>query len=387
MKICFLSSMHPPEDKRVFDKEAVYLARHGFDVIHFAPGDGTSRVREGVKIITYQAKNGISGRLWQLVNLYRSARSINADVYHCNEVDSWIIGVILRLRRGALCVFDVHEHYPEDFAEMRFPVWFRPPVEMFIRILMWSLSKFTDRIVLAKSSLIRSFESFPAHHLVLAQNFTPLSALESNSFSGIKEYSGEHFNDRPLRLIHLGLFNKSRGLFQMLESIKGKDRIELLFLGQYSDGSESELQTVIEQYGLSDRVKYKAWVPFEEALKYVRESDIGLIMFQPGYFNHVHALPHKLFDYMAAGIPVIAPDFAIEVSEVVSDAGCGVLVDSSDANALSCTIDWFIENPEAIEVMGKKGASAIKNKYHWEVEGDKLVEMYTNLERLCKSRD
>jgi glycosyltransferase involved in cell wall biosynthesis len=380
MKICFVSSMHPALDKRVFDKEAVYLSSNGFDVTHLAPGDEKSWIQNGVNIITYTARNGIVGRVLQLMKLFNLARSVDADVYHCNEVDSWVVGVALKIRYKKICVFDVHEHYPEDFAEMRFPIWFRPPVRLLIKFVMWVLSKFTDRIVLAKSSLMSDFQTYPKNKIVAAQNFTPLSALVNSNQCDQIEYSDDEFDSRPLKIIHLGLFNECRGLFQMLESIKDdKKNFELLFLGEYSDGTNLDLSKIINSYGLTDYVKYKSWVPFDEALEYVKNSDVGLIMFQPGYFNHVHALPHKLFDYMASGIPVIAPDFAIEVAEIVSDAECGLLVDSTDYLSLRNALESFIKNPSSINIMGENGKAAIKAKYNWDVEGDKLVNMYKEL--------
>ena len=216
MKICFISSMHPPLDKRVFDKEATYLSANNFDVIHIAPGDEKTWIQNGVRIITYKSLDGILGRILQLKKIFNLARTIDADVYHCNEVDSWFVGVMLKIIYKKNCVFDVHEHYPEDFAEMRFPVWFRPPVTLLIKIIMWILSRFTDRIVLAKSSLLSDFKRFPKNQIILAQNFTPLSALVNNKKNQVK-YSDDEFASRPLKIIHLGIFNESRGLYQCLK--------------------------------------------------------------------------------------------------------------------------------------------------------------------------
>ena len=371
--------MHPPYDKRVFEKEAVYLAKNGFDVTHLTPLDGESAVRHGVKIVAYKPKRGIKGRILQLVNLYKLARSIDADVYHCNEVDSWAVGVALKLFRKKPCVFDVHEHYAEDFAEMRFPAWFRPPVKLAVRILMWVLSLFTDRVVLAKSSLESDFKRVKKEHVILVQNFTPLSAMQINDAIRNKTENNKQNASKPLKAIHLGLFNKSRGLFEMLAGVKQMENVELLFLGEYSDGTEDQLHKIIESYGLVDRVQYKPWAPFEEAMNHVRNSDVGLIMFLPGYHNHTHALPHKLFDYMAAGIPVIAPKFAVEVSEIIDQAKCGLLVDSSDPMSLQGALENLIANPESIRLMGKNGKDAIRDKYNWEAESDKLVAMYNEL--------
>ena len=376
MKICFISSMHPPLDKRVFDKEASYLSANSFDITHIAPGNEKTWIQNGVKIITYKGCNGILGRILQLKKLFNLARSVDADVYHCNEVDSWFVGVLLKIIYKKYCVFDVHEHYPEDFSEMRFPVWFRPPVKLLVKIIMWVLSKFTDRIVLAKKSLMSDFTGYPKNQIILAQNFTPLSALVNKKINQAK-YSDDEFDSRPLKIIHLGLFNECRGLHQMLKSIKeNKESFELLFLGEYSDGNITDLNKIINSYGLTGYVKYKSWVPFEESLVYVKNADIGLVMFQPGYFNHVHALPHKLFDYMASGLPVIAPDFAIEISNIILDSKCGLLVDSSNYLELKNALESFIKKPSKIIEMGENGKRAIKEKYNWDIEGNRLVNMY-----------
>src|SRR5438046_1598742 len=120
MKICFLSSMHPALDKRVFYKEARGLSRAGHDVVHLAPGTGEDWVEDGVRLSTFGPSKGLLSRIMNMKSLYRRARMVRADVYHCNEIDSWMVGAAFRVFSGSKFVFDVHEHYPEDFAEHYF---------------------------------------------------------------------------------------------------------------------------------------------------------------------------------------------------------------------------------------------------------------------------
>ena len=83
--------------KRVFLKEAVTLAKEGYDVVHVAPGIGLSEIEKGVLLYKYPPAKGLRKRTLGLYKLFRIARMINADVYHCNEVDSWLIGIIMTL--------------------------------------------------------------------------------------------------------------------------------------------------------------------------------------------------------------------------------------------------------------------------------------------------
>lgn len=375
MRVCFLSSLHPPLDKRVFDKEARTLVGGGHRVIHLAPGDGSVREVDGVQIITYQGLRGILGRLAQLVKLYRLASNLDADVYHCNEVDSWMIGVVLRILKRKFCVFDVHEHYPEDFAENYYPKWAQPVVRSMVAILINVLSRMASGIVLAKSSLEKDFSHLPKGRVHLVENFVSLAAIKSVSRDEVRE--------PPLKLIHLGLIGRLRGWPQLLEALAMArcQSAQLLILGATNDGSEQELRAEIDRLGLASRVRYETWLPYEEAMAQVRLSDVGLIMFQPGLFNHVHALPHKMFDYMAGELVVIAPEFAVEVAAIVRVAQCGLLIDPSKPDSIAKAIDHLYDNPDQLQILGRSGRMAVLNRYNWEAEAEKLLAMYESFER------
>ncbi|RJQ28472.1 glycosyltransferase [Candidatus Parcubacteria bacterium] len=378
MKVCLLSSMHPPQDKRVFDKEAVTLASVGHEVMHLCPGiDSEAGVNRGVKIITYPRPYSIKDRLWQLFRLYGMAKKINADVYHCNEVDSWVVGVFLNIFRNKRCLFDVHEHYPSTFAESRFPRWFQPVVAASIRLVFRVLTPFTDRVILAKKTVGADFLNADSKK-VLVRNFTPLSGL---NFAGRRSILKK---GDMVTLLHLGLFSKIRGWPQLLKSMdlmKYKN-VRLEVIGEFHDGTRSEFDASVKKYGLADRVVVYDWMPFDQAFQHLLGAHIGLVIFQPGILNHVYAMPHKMFDYMAAGMAVVCPDFAVEVAPFVEESGCGVLVDPSDAHGLASKLDELVASPETINELGARGQQAVRERYNWEAEAERLVQMYKDLEAI-----
>lgn len=373
MRICFLSSMHTATDKRVFEKEARTLVQAGHVVSHLAPGDGGQWTQNGVHIVTYRAGSGLPGRAMRLVWLYRAARGVGADVYHCNEIDSWIVGVALRLLAGKRCVFDVHEHYPEEFAETRFPPWTRGTVRGLISGMMRLLARYTDRIVLAKKSLQDSFGDLPAGSVYVVENFASLARL--------RPPRGVQNGTARMRMVHLGLINRYRGWPQLLESMAHahcKD-VELIIIGSFDDDSEPAFRDSVARLGLTERVRVERWLPFAEAMERLVEADVGLICFQPGLFNHDHALPHKLFDYMGAELAVIAPRVSVEVSEIISSAECGVLVDSADPSSIAEAIDRLARDRALVREMGRRGREAVVDRYNWEAEARKLTSMYEGL--------
>ena len=374
LSICFLSSMHPPFDKRVFEKEARSLAVAGFSVTHIAPGDGAELVANGVRIVTYPGRKGLFGRILQLRLLYKIAVSVDADVYHCNEIDSWLVGLALKAFHGSKCVVDIHEHYPEEFAETRFPIFLRSIVRCLVASGMWVFSQFTDRVVVAKSSLLHDFEYLPEDKLVLVQNFSPLRNFSEDDQVEIKD----KLPSQEFRMIHLGLFGVARGWLQLLKAmtiLDDKD-IKLLIVGETGDGSDKALREECTARGLDESIEMIDWLPINEAMKLVKNSHLGLILFQPGYYNHVHALPHKLFDYMGAAVPVVVPQIAVEVVDIVAKSDCGLCIDTGSPEAIAAAIKEAKENTIVMVKKGKNGREAVFNEFNWEHEEARLIQVY-----------
>lgn len=371
--------MHTPRDKRVFDKEAVSLVQAGFEVAHLAPGE-EGRIRErGVDLITYRPPQGIKDRLLQIPRLYRLAANIEAGCYHCNEVDSWLVGILLKIFRRKKIVFDVHEHYPSTFAESRFPRWLQPIIAGAIRLVFSILTPFTDYLVFAKRSVAPDFKG-SAHKQLLVQNFTSLAYVNGHhSTDGQQAPRG----DGSITAIHLGLISRMRGWPQLLEAVARMkvDNLRLHIVGTFNDGSQADFERSVAELGLEQKILVEGWMPFEQAYQRMLKADIGLVLFQPGIQNHVYALPHKMFDYMLARLPVIAPQFAEEVAPIIEAAHCGLLIDPSNPDEIARALDRLATDPDRRNQLGNNGRQAVLETYNWETEAEKLIKMYTTMSK------
>lgn len=99
--------------------------------------------------------------------------------------------------------------------------------------------------------------------------------------------------------------------------------------------------------------------------------------------NYVESLPVKLFEYMAAGLPVIASNFPLW-KEIVEGNECGLTVDPLNPKEIAETIEYLVKHPEERKRMGENGKRAVKEKYNWEQEAKKLLAVYERL--LAKDR-
>ncbi len=184
-------------------------------------------------------------------------------------------------------------------------------------------------------------------------------------------------------MIHLGNLGRERGAFQMIEALKLARRkdVELFCIGSINDGSEQEFRSAVVHLGLEGRVHIYPWLPFKEMLALTKTTDIGLILFQPGFHAHTHALPHKLFDYMASELAIIAPDFSIRIREIICESQCGILVDTNSPQAIANAIDHLCDDPDQLQCMGFNGRMSVIRRYNWEHEAKTLISLYESLDK------
>ena len=107
------------------------------------------------------------------------------------------------------------------------------------------------------------------------------------------------------------------------------------------------------------------------------QARVGLVTLHP-IINYLDALPIKLFEYMAAGIPVVASDFPLW-RQIVQDADCGLCVDPLDPAAIAQAIRELLADEARAQVLGMNGRRAVEQHYQWSVEAAKLLTLYRQL--------
>jgi glycosyltransferase involved in cell wall biosynthesis len=152
------------------------------------------------------------------------------------------------------------------------------------------------------------------------------------------------------------------------------DNLRLDLIGRFEPAS---LEVKLQKMQGYQRVHSHGWLQPEEVYKHLARATIGLVCLRPEPRYSI-ALPVKLFEYMAAGLPVIASNFPLW-KEIVEGNECGMTVNPLDPKEIAGAIEYLLEHPALRRKMGENGRQAVLEKYNWETEGKKLLELYEEL--------
>ena len=363
--VVHLSSVHPSFDIRIFHRECKTLARAGYEVVLVVQHDRDEKV-EGIQIRALsKPKNRLDRMTRTAWQVYRSAIKEDAQLYHLHDPELILIGLLLKIR-GKRVIYDVHEDYPSSLLSRE---WIHPRVRSSIvkgvTSAEWAGAVLFDGIAAATPAIAKRF---PSSKTVTIQNFPILNKLVPNTTTTT------HYPQRPPILVYIGVISEMRGIREMVLAtglIPGHLGAQLYLAGNFSP---AETEYEIKKLAGWERVKYLEWQSREGVATLLGIARIGLVVLHPEP-NHIKSQPNKLFEYMSAGIPVIASHFPLW-KEIVEKAGCGLLVNPLDPKEIAEAIGWLLEHPGEAEEMGQRGQAAVRERYNWDYEADKLLVFY-----------
>jgi len=148
------------------------------------------------------------------------------------------------------------------------------------------------------------------------------------------------------------------------------------------NGLASEFQD-LESWFQRGNVELKGKIPYQEVPDILQSSAIALVPLLPT-LNYQKAIPVKLLEYMAAGLPVVGSRFGY-IEDIITQNACGRLCEPGDPLDLAEGICYFLEQPAAALLCGQNGWDAFHREYTWESEQAKLLAMYQRILRQSPS--
>lgn len=421
-KVCMLTTGHSALDDRIFYKEARSLHRAGFEVFLIAPlnEDGSltdmgrdviaqeETVLDGIKIIGFRRgrfgifglpktrtisqwlRLGTIGRLSfgkePFSDIINKGVHIDADVYHCHEIESLYVGIQIKRilenkGRSPKLIFDVHEFLPAKRSSKRFS-----------RDALWSKIVICfERKSLEYVDYVITANHITRGHLLSLNRFIETEVLDNCPVLSIFQEPEQETNDEAITICHEGSLHFSRGLREILEVMKIlKERydrkIRLLIVGDVFGEERSYFEQKVKDYQIEYVVGRTGWLPYEKVGEAISNCSVGIIFIDFMELKETVMLsgpPNKLYNYMRYGLPIVTVDLP-ETRRIVLESQCGIVVKEQAVDALADALSMLIDDADLRRRLGENGREAVYEKYHWGVMEKKLLRIYSELSSSSK---
>lgn len=370
MRVTHISIIHRPFDGRIFAKQCRALAAAGHDVnlvVGGAPDDDIDGVRFHT-VARDPARPPARRQFSRLLRASVAAFRLRPSTFHLHDPHLIPLGVLLKLA-GSRVVYDVHEDYPAHARTKLAAHPFRASVKACMwRALELVAARTFDRFVCISPAIA---ERFPRSRTIVVGNFPIYETFARASANGVfRPYA-----ERPHTVLFHGVLSDVRGgwdLLQAIELVSAELDCRLRLAGAFK---QPDLERTAVR---ADRVDVIPWQPFNGVLRELFTARAGLALFHPQP-NHMDPIgSNKLFEYMAAGLPVITSDLP-NWRAIVIGTGCGLVADPRDPAAIAAAIEYLLTHPEEAEAMGQRGRAAVLDRFNWDGEGARLLSLYGEL--------
>lgn len=366
MKICHLTSVHPRYDIRIFFKECRSLAEAGYETALIVADGHGDELSEGVRIYDVGAPKGRIDRVRRITRcVFEKAISLDAVIYHFHDPE--LIPVGLKLKRlGKRVIFDSHEDVPKQLLGKAY----------LNSLSRWILSK---GVAVYELWSCRQLDGIVAATPYIREKFFKINAkvIDINNFPMLGELASDEIDWSAKRglVAYVGGIARIRGNLEIVRAMGlTRTQVRLGLGGVCSEPNFKQELKAEEGWRFVDELGFLDRNGVRELLRY---SVAGLVTLRP-VVNYLDALPIKMFEYMSAGIPVIASNFPLW-REIIEGNDCGLCVDPLNPREIAEAIDFFAENPGRAREMGKNGQRAVNSHYNWGAEKEKLLNFYEAL--------
>jgi glycosyltransferase involved in cell wall biosynthesis len=309
--------------------------------------------------------------MWMLLRCVLRLVQTPADIYHVHDAKALPACFIAASLRRKPLIFDAHE---------------LPLAETTIR---WrGLGRVSRHLLAAMvphcAGLITV--SPPIAHEMSKRYHYPKVSLVRN----ILAYKAVPRSDRLRQ--HLGLGPEARiALYQ--GNIQPNRRLDklvraaafleqntvLVLMGRGIVSTSAELEALASREGVADRVKILPPVPYKELLEWTASADIGLIVFSPDQsLNIKMCLPNKLFEYLMAGLPILATPLDA-VADVLSTYSVGRIVPSLKPEDIGAAINEMLSDRDSLASMRRNALEVVQHELCWEKESQQLIRLYQDI--------
>jgi glycosyltransferase involved in cell wall biosynthesis len=311
-------------------------------------------VRLGVRARVGRAFAGASFA-WQAL---RFARRVRPQVVHANDWNTMWCATAIKLTCGAHLVYDSHELWPDRNGRWEWRPWLLAGEALFVRV--------ADAVMTAS----------PGYADVLARRYRiarPLVVRNIPEATACEEAGTDALPISPPLVVYIGGLLPGRGLEQTIDALALAPEARLRLIGPGSEAYRASLLAKASAAGVAERLELTAPVPPSAVARALAGATAGLCLIQPVCRSYELTLPNKLFEYAAAGVPVLASDLPV-IGAVVREGEIGEVVAADDPAAIAAAMRRMAEPGRRLHARWCAKRFASTNT--WSAEAQRLADAY-----------
>ncbi len=372
--LCRISSIGRVEYTRNYALLST-LVKQGYRVSSISPGSLAGSTQESE--IRHYAVPAPSENFWHENRISTTLRAIRQrliiirhvahlleevqpDIILCSEPDAWTLAVHIRKKRRCRIIVDLQEFYEDRVLSL--PRFVRPLARLVMRCWLRHLARNSDLIIHVSSERQAEY-AYLCEPGIVVGNYPNLS-----DFPDIKPiWTQTTAPSGNIVFLHAGALRPSYASDQLIEAIDiaalRDSRVRLLVLGGIAGNliNRNLIQRLIE----SGTIEIKEQVPHRDVRQHMLACHVGVSLVLPIDTAHRLAAPQKLYEYFAAGLPVLVADVPT-LRRVITEHECGILVDPYSPESIADGLLRMVQDPARLLQMADRGRRAFVQDYNWE---------------------
>lgn len=382
MKICILSTMHQPNDDRIYYKEVLSLLKkyHDISMVMQRGNNGYEEIDSRLEKVPLKPFTGLFGRFMAIFEAVFKVCRLKPDICHFHDYELIFAAPFIRLFGQTRLIYDVHEMFSDmmqlsDKVPNRLKPFLVPLVDIFEKLM----ARCCAQIITADEALSQKFLSIgiPTETVF---NYPCLNLFHSDPIQ-LKELREKYKGRHPI--IYQGTMSIDRGLLLMFDAMaklrKSNPDVILVLVGNISPTLKKLVDQKIEGYCLHDKVDIIGWVAHKNIVDYLCVARIGLVPFL-SVDKYKKNIAIKQFEYMACGLPVVGSDLP-PIVHYVRHAGSGLIFSAGDAESLASSIKVILSDSKLWKKMSEAGKKVVNEEWNWDKMEARLLKTYETLEQ------
>ena len=289
------------------------------------------------------------------------------DIYHANDLDTLLANYLAAIIRRKPIVYDSHEYFtgvPEiQNKKLVKKVW--QTIEQFIFPKL-------KHIITVNQSIAQLYKEEYNKDLRILRNVP-------NKVETIKLKSKSELNiaeDKDIIITQGAGININRGIEELVEAMQYLNNVCLIIIG---DGDViPQLKKRVLELKLENSIIFMGRMPYHEMMQYTQHAKLGITIDKDTNTNYKYSLPNKLFDFIHAGIPILASKI-IEVEKIIKKYQIGLFINNHEPTHIANQIKYALDNKELMSEW-KSNTHHASRELNWEIEENTLKDLYKKIE-------